>query len=299
MLFPARSPCIWKFRGRSLALGRRTQIVGVINGTPDSFSDGGRFSSPQAAIECALEMFDQGAAVVDVGGESTRPGERALVSAAEEIDRIVPVLEGILRRRPEALLSADTYKAETAQAALRAGAVIINDVSGLLWDPAMAGVCASAACGLVLMHTRGRPGEWQSQPRLRMEEVMPLVEDGLKGRLESALAAGVNLENIVLDPGFGFGKAGRENYALLAGLNRLRRLGRPLLAGLSRKSFLGRTLAPFYGGQAAPVTSRDTASVAAATAAVLAGADLLRVHEVRSSLEAAAVADAILGAGME
>jgi dihydropteroate synthase len=294
MAFAPRPLFEWKLRTRSLALGRRTEIMGVVNVTPDSFSDGGRYWERQAAVEGALSMLEEGAAIVDLGGESTRPGEREPVSAAEEIDRVVPVIEAVVKHRPEAILSVDTYKAATAQAALQAGAEIVNDVSGLLWDPAMAGICASAGCGLVLVHTRGRPAEWRSLPRLSGGEVMPLVESGLNRQLGVALSAGIARERIVLDPGFGFGKIGASNYVLLAELERLRGLGQPLLAGLSRKSFLGRTLASLYGGEDAPVEARERASLAAAVAALLAGAHILRAHDVRHTLEAASIGDAVL-----
>ena len=294
MPFTFRPLSAWKLRTRSLALGQRTLVMGVINVTPDSFSDSRRFWTPGAAIEGALAMFEQGAAIVDLGAESSRPGEREPVSAQEEIDRLLPVIDGVRRDCPEAILSIDTYKAETANAALRAGAEIVNDVSGLLWDPAMAAVCAASGCGLVLMHTRGRPGKWRTLPKLKDEQVLPLVKGGLARQLQAGLEAGIFKDKIVLDPGFGFGKAFDSNYPLLAGLEDLRSLGQPLLAGVSRKSFLGRTLAPLYGGQDAPVESRLNASIAAATAAILAGADLIRAHDVRPTIEAAAVADAVL-----
>ena len=270
--------------------------MGIVNVTRDSFSDPGRFWNPGVAAEGALRMFEEGAAIVDLGAESTRPGEREPLSAQQEIDRLLPVIEEVRRNRPEAVLSIDTYKAETAQAALSAGAEIVNDVSGLLWDPAMAAVCAASRCGLVLMHTRGRPGEWRTLPRLAPEEVLPLVKSELTRQLEAALAAGLSREQIVLDPGFGFGKAFDSNYPLLAGLGDLRSLGQPLLAGVSCKSFLGRTLAPLFGGIDAPVDLRLNASLAGVTAAILGGADLVRVHDVRPTVEAAAIADAVLAA---
>lgn len=270
--------------------------MGIVNVTRDSFSDPGRFWNPGVAGEGALRMFEEGAAIVDLGAESTRPGEREPLSAQQEIDRLLPVIEEVRRNRPEAVLSIDTYKAETAQAALSAGAEIVNDVSGLLWDPAMAAVCAASRCGLVLMHTRGRPGEWRTLPRLAPEEVLPLVKSELTRQLEAALAAGLSREQIVLDPGFGFGKAFDSNYSLLAGLGDLRSLGQPLLAGVSCKSFLGRTLAPLFGGIDAPVDLRLNASLAGVTAAILGGADLVRVHDVRPTVEAAAIADAVLAA---
>jgi dihydropteroate synthase len=296
MSFTVRSPFEWQLRTRSLGLGKRTLVMGVVNVTPDSFSDGGRYWTPGAAIEGALAMFEQGASIVDLGGESTRPGKHGAISATEEIDRIVPVIEDVLRHRPEAILSVDTYKAETAQAALGAGVEIVNDVSGLLWDRALAAVCAQAHSGLVLMHTRGRPDEWRDLPKLGEGQVVPLVGRELKQQLDAALGAGILRERIVLDPGFGFGKRLGENYELLAGISELRALGQPLLAGVSRKSFLGRTLAPLCGGVEPAAARRDNASLAAATAAILAGADLVRTHDVRPTVEAAAVTDAVMAA---
>jgi dihydropteroate synthase len=299
MPFALRSRSDWKLRTRSLALGERTVIMGVLNTTPDSFSDGGAFDSPAAAIEQALAMFEQGADIVDVGGESTRPGKRKPLGVQQEIDRVMPVLKGILRHRPAAILSIDTYKSETAAAALQAGAEIVNDVSGFLWDQTMAQVCSVARCGVVLMHTRGRPEEWHALPPLGPKQVLPLVTHALHQRLQQALEAGIDRERIVLDPGFGFGILFEQNYSLLAGLEELNALGRPLLAGVSRKAFLGRTLAPLCKGVDAPVGRRGSASVAAVTAAILAGAQLVRVHDVRPSREAAAIADAILAAAFD
>jgi dihydropteroate synthase len=296
MPFALRSPCDWKLRTRSLPLGERTLIMGVLNVTPDSFSDGGAFATPAAAVEHALAMFEEGADIVDIGGESTRPGKHQPVGVKEEIDRVVPVLEGVLRHRPDSILSIDTYKSETAAAALRAGAEIVNDVSAFLWDAVMAATCAAAACGVVLMHTRGRPDEWRDLPRLEPRQVVPYVKQALRQRLEEAQKAGIARGRIVLDPGFGFGIVLDQNYSLLAGLEDLSSLGQPLLAGVSRKKFLGRTLAALYEGVDAPVGRRGSASLAAVTAAILAGAHLVRVHDVRESREAAAIADAILTA---
>jgi dihydropteroate synthase len=296
MPFTPRSRCVWKLRTQSLALGKRTLVMGVLNMTPDSFSDGGAFTTHASAIEHALAMFGEGADIIDVGGESTRPGKHEPVSIPEEIDRVVPVLEGVLRHRPGSILSVDTYKAETAMAALRAGAEIVNDVSGLLWDRAMAQVCAVAGCGVVLMHTRGRPEEWHALTAMDPRQVVPQVIQELAERLQAARKAGIERERIVLDPGFGFGKAYDRNYSLLAGLAELSSLGQPLLVGVSRKGFLARTLAPLYEGVDAPVERRSDASLAAATAAILAGADLVRAHDVRSTREAALVADAVLEA---
>jgi dihydropteroate synthase len=284
----------WKLRTRTLPLGPRTLVMGIVNVTPDSFSDGGQYRSPHEAVEHALRMLDEGAALLDIGGESTRPGQRERLTDQEEIDRVLPVVEGILAHRRDALLSVDTYRSATARAGIAAGAEIVNDVSGFLWDEMMAQMCAELRCGVVLMHTRGRPDEWRSLPRFAQREVVPMVKRELGLRLEYALAAGVHHERIVLDPGIGFGKAYDDNYPLLAGMRELQQLGQPLLAGVSRKSFLGRTLAAVNGGVDVAVEKRGSATLAAVTAAVLLGASLVRVHEVRPAVEAAAIADAIL-----
>lgn len=294
MAFQRRDEYIWQLRTRKLALGPRTLVMGVLNVTPDSFSDGGRFLYPETAAADALRMFEQGADIVDIGGESTRPGKRDEVSAEEEQRRVMPVIEGILRVKPDALLSVDTYKAETARAAVAAGVEIVNDVSALGWDEDMPASCAELQCGVVLMHTRGRPDEWRNLPALSKEEVLPLVRDALRNSLQTARKAGVDAERIVIDPGYGFGKSLDENYPLLARQEALRELGRPLLAGVSRKSFLGRTLAEFHSGERAPVTERGNATLAATTAAILAGAHIVRVHDVKPAVEAARIADAVL-----
>ncbi|HEY5253001.1 MAG TPA: dihydropteroate synthase [Acidobacteriaceae bacterium] len=282
----------WALHTRGLSLGERTLLVGVINVTPDSFSDGGKFSSATEAVDHALKLLEEGADILDIGGESTRPGMRPPISVQEELDRVLPVMEGILQGRPEAILSIDTYKAETAKAAVRAGAEIVNDVSGFLWDPAMAAACAELKCGVILMHTRGRSSEWRTQAPLPHEEVVPLVLRELKQRTEAAISAGVEPTAIVLDPGFGFGKVLDENYPLLAHFDELHTLGYPLLAGVSRKAFLGRRLAQIYGHDV-PTDQRGNATVAAVAAAVLAGAHLVRVHDVVAAREAVAIADAI------
>jgi dihydropteroate synthase len=297
MAFVRRPAAAWQLRTRSLELGARTLVMGVLNVTPDSFSDGGLYLSAHAAIEQALEQLDAGADLLDIGGESTRPGLAALiVSAEEEQDRILPVLSAVLRERPQAVLSVDTYKAATARAAVAAGAEIVNDISGLAWDTEMAATCAELACGVVLMHTRGRPPEWPTLPCLAAAEVMPLVRSGLAQSLERALDAGVERSRIALDPGYGFGKIFSENHPLLAHQDELLALGQPLLAGVSRKSFLGRILGSAVGEASVPVSGRGNATLAATTAAILAGASIVRVHDVRTAREAAAVADAILAA---
>jgi dihydropteroate synthase len=293
----------WRLRTRTLELGRRTLVMGVVNITPDSFSDGGRFLDPTAAVAHGLRLLDEGADLIDLGAESTRPGSRTggvaegpAVSAEEEQARLLPALAGILSARPGAIVSVDTYKAETALAALAGGAEIVNDVSGFTWDPRLAAICAEAACGVVLMHSRGRPSEWRSQPQLVGGELLATVRAGLESSLATARAAGIAPEAVVLDPGYGFGKRFGENYALLARQAELLTLGRPLLAGLSRKSFLGKSLAALLGTEAPP-EARETASLAAMVAAILHGASMVRVHAVRPAVEAAAIADAVLDAG--
>jgi len=289
----------WKLRSRTLELGRRTLVMGVVNITPDSFSDGGRFFDADAAIMHGIRLLDEGADLLDLGAESTRPGSRAggeepEVSGEEERERLLPVLRGILAARPETVVSIDTYKADTARAAVADGAEIVNDVSGLLWDPGLVGVCAEAGCGVVLMHTRGRPEEWKMQAQLQPNELLATVRAGLAESLERAAEAGIARDAIVLDPGYGFGKRRQENFALLARQAELLDLGRPLLAGVSRKSFLGHALAPLYGGKSAAVGERETASLAALTTAILHGASVVRVHRVREAREAVAIADAVL-----
>jgi dihydropteroate synthase len=291
----------WRLRTKTLELGRRTLVMGVVNITPDSFSDGGRFLDPQKAIAHGLQLLDEGASLLDLGAESTRPGTKAggdapSVSAVEEQARLLPVLEGLLQARPDAVISVDTYKSATAQAALSAGAEIVNDVSGLLWDAEMAAVCAEARCGVVLMHTRGRPDEWRAQEQLSPEALMEMVRGGLSESLAAADAAGIPREAVVLDPGYGFGKKLDENLLLLARQQQLLELGRPLLAGVSRKSFLGQALAGLHG-DSATAEQRDTASLAAMVAAILHGASIVRVHDVRPAVEAARIADAVMAAG--
>jgi len=276
--------------------------MGVVNITPDSFSDGGLYFTPEQAVEHALRLLDEGADLLDLGAESTRPGslagEEAALSADEEQARLLPVLEAVLKARPDTVISVDTYKSATARAAIAAVAEIVNDVGGFIWDEAMAAACVELRCGVVLMHTRGRPAEWRAQPGLERDAILPLVRDGLAASLRSALGAGIAEESIVLDPGYGFGKRFEENYGLLARQAELLALGRPLLAGLSRKSFLARTLGklPSYAGGDVGLGARETASIAALVTAILQGASLVRVHQVRAAQEAAAIADAVLAA---
>lgn len=297
-----RPRCTWRLRSRSLELGDKTIIMGVVNVTPDSFSDGGRFFEPERAIEHGLRLLDEGADILDIGGESTRPGASTAgdeagtpVSEEEECRRVLPVIEGVLHAKPEATISIDTYKAGVARAAVMAGAEIVNDVSAFQWDPQMGAACAELGCGVVLMHTRGKPKDWRTLPA--MDDILRTIEHDLANRIQVAFERGVARERIVLDPGFGFGKNFDENLQLLAHFDRLQRLGFPLLAGASRKSFIGRAIEA-RTAKDAPPSERLYGSVAAMVASILRGAHLVRVHDVRPAVEAAAVADAVL-AGME
>jgi dihydropteroate synthase len=238
-------------------------------------------------------MLDDGADLLDIGGESTRPGTPVAESgipAAEELRRILPVIEDVLRERPDAILSVDTYKAEVARAAVNAGCEIVNDVSAMRWDEQMASAVKELDCGLILMHTRGRPQEWRNlEPSA---DIVAEVKNDLRDYVGAALAQGIAKEHIMLDVGIGFGKKFEQNYPLLAGLDQLQDLGFPLLVGTSRKSFIGRTLA--VGGKDAPPDQRLSGSLAAATASILQGTHMVRVHDVKAAVEAAKIADEIL-----
>src|SRR5438270_6706567 len=206
----------WNLRSRSLALGERTLVMGILNITPDSFSDGGDFFSHDKALKRALEMLDEGADILDIGGESTRPGKRPAVPAEVELERVMPVLKSLFFERPEAIVSIDTYKSALARAAVEAGAEIVNDVSAMCWDKAMAATAASLKCGAVLMHMRGRPEDWRHLPPIGGDELLAMVKRDLAACSKSAMDAGIARESIVLDAGFGCGKTFDENYPLLA-----------------------------------------------------------------------------------
>jgi len=286
----------WRLRTRTVELGPRTLVMGILNVTPDSFSDGGKFLSRDRAVAHALKMLDDGADLLDIGGESTRPGTPVVESgipAAEELRRIMPVIEDVLRERPGAILSVDTYKAEVARAAVNAGCEIVNDVSALRWDPQMAAAVVELSCGVVLMHTRGRPQEWRDLPP--SADIVAEVKADLRDYAQSALARGIAKDQIMLDVGIGFGKKFEQNYPLLGGLDQLQDLGFPLLVGTSRKSFIGRTLA--VDGQDAPPDQRLYGSIAAMTASMLNGAHVVRVHDVKPAVEAMKIADEVLRFG--
>jgi dihydropteroate synthase len=277
--------------------------MGILNVTPDSFSDGGYFYSrehaPDRAIAQALKMLAEGADILDIGGESTRPNATPL-TVDEEQSRILTVIESILRHSPKTILSVDTFHATTARRAIEAGAEIVNDVSGHLWDPDMSTTCSQLNCGTILMHTRGHPQDWPHLPPLTPEEIVPLVLTELAERLKAAATAGIQRDKIVLDPGFGFGKILDENYPLLAHLDQLSRFNLPILAGASRKGFLAHTLtehpslAVLLNGATPSMEDRLHATTAANVAAILAGAHILRTHDIRPAVEAAAIADRIL-----
>ena len=282
----------WSLGARALELGKRTLIMGIVNVTPDSFSDGGLYLDSGTAVEHAVRMLDEGADIIDVGGESTRPGVKVeaagnpqapaesnkngvtaklAVTAEQELMRILPVIAALKKQRPQAVVSVDTYKSGVARAAVEAGAEIVNDVSGFRWDPQMAKTVAELKCGAVLMHMRGRPEEWHTLPA--PGDVVLLVKRELKQWAEAAIVSGVRRERIVLDPGFGFGKSFDQNYPLLSRFHELQAAGFPLLVGTSRKSFIGTVL----GKEPA---ERGAGTLATELWAIEHGATFIRTHDV-------------------
>jgi dihydropteroate synthase len=274
----------WKISRRSISYGRRTLVMGVLNVTPDSFSDGGQFFSLAGALAHAEQMIDEGADIIDIGGESTRPGSN-FVSEEEELCRVIPVIERLANL--SAPISIDTTKPEVARIALEAGAEIVNDISGLRFDHALAEVAAKAKAGLVLMHSRGTPKDMQQMPA--MENAVEEVIAGLRESIALAERSGVARQNIAIDPGIGFGKTVEQNLELIVGLNQLAHHlpDLPVLIGTSRKSFLGKLL------NGARADERIHGTTATIVAAVLSGAHIVRVHDVKSAVEAIKVADAI------
>ncbi len=283
----------WNIGSRVLELGRQTLIMGVVNVTPDSFSDGGLYIDADKAVAHAETLLDEGATIIDVGGESTRPGVSDPVTEEEERKRVLPVIRDLKKKRPAAVISVDTYKASVARAAVDLGAEVVNDVSGFRWDPKMAKTLADLKVGAVLMHTRGRPDEWKSLPPIG--DPVLVVSRDLRQWAETATLAGIKRDHLVLDPGFGFGKRFEENYPLLAHFEKLQQTGFPLLAGVSRKSFIGRTLA--RDGKDAEAADRLYGTLAAETALILKGTHIIRTHDVRFAVQAAKVADAIVASG--
>jgi dihydropteroate synthase len=331
---------------RKVRLGERTLIVGALNVTPDSFSDGGLYLDPARAIEHGLELARQGADWIDIGGESTRPGSRP-ISAEEELGRVLPVIQGLRRKLRSTAVSIDTTKAEVAEKAVQAGASILNDVSGLRFDPRMAEVARRYKTALILMHLRGQPQTMQTKPFVR--DIMQSVNRGLACSLRRALAAGLRRSQLILDPGLGFGKSRFQNFEILAHLGKLRRFGLPILVGSSRKSFVQaiaggarlhaearhgpsskrgaaaywpmmekRKMPPvilakagiqraaedplkgldsrFRGNDWAQTPTLQLGDAAAVVASILAGAHIVRVHDVAGILPAVRIADAVLAA---
>ncbi len=275
---------IWRIRGRDFDLSRRGWIMGIVNVTPDSFSDGGSFLDPDHAVAHARQLVEEGADILDIGGESTRPGAEP-VSAVEETARVLPVITR-LRSTTNALLSVDTSKAEVARAALDAGADIVNDVTGLRGDPAMASVCAAAGAGVVIMHMQGTPRTMQANPAY--DDVVREVGDFFRLALAQAVSSGIDPMSAALDPGIGFGKTFEHNRALLRALPAFAAIGRPILIGASRKSFLGaiagtpRIEDRFWPGVALTSLCRER------------GARILRVHDVKPNREALRMTEAII-----
>lgn len=270
---------------RTIELGRRTLVMGVLNVTPDSFSDGGRFLEPRLAIERALAIEKAGADILDVGGESTRPGS-AGISAEEEIARVIPVLNA-LSGRIKIPISIDTRRSSVAEAAIAAGAAIINDVTGLKSDPAIAGIAARHHVPIILMHMRGEPRTMQKAPFAR--NVVRDVMSGLRRSIAIARRASVPKSQIIVDPGIGFGKNFAQNYELIARLPELRKLGCAILIGTSRKQFIGHTLDK-------PPDDRIWGTVATVAASILGGAHIVRVHDVEEMVQVARVTDEVLDA---
>jgi dihydropteroate synthase len=316
----------WKVGSRVIELGRRTLIMGIVNVTPDSFSDGGLYIDAGKAVAHAQQLLEDGASIIDIGGESTRPGTpvasvvasntasveaprseplvRKPLSEEEERQRVLPVIRELKRRCPEAIVSVDTYKASVARAAVEAGADVVNDVSGFRWDPKMAKTLAELKVGAVVMHSRGQPADWASLPPIG--DPVLTVKRELRQWAETATLAGIKRDRLVLDPGFGFGKRLEENYPLLAHFSELQQMGFPLLAGVSRKAFVGRMLARAGDGKSgegkhknedAEIPERLYGTLAAETVLILKGAHIIRTHDVRAAADAARVADAILASG--
>lgn len=280
--FASRKGWILSTRSGEINMLRRTALMGIVNVTPDSFSDGGRFLEAGKAVARGVELAQEGADIIDVGGESTRPGAQP-VSSQEELERVIPVIRG-LRRELSVPVSVDTYKADVARAALDEGADMVNDISALRFDPAMAALIAREKVPVVLMHMQGSPRTMQQRPCYA--DVVAEVREFLAGRIGFAADAGIDPERIVVDPGIGFGKELGHNLALLRGLPQLGNLDRPLLVGVSRKTFIGKIL------DVAP-QERLEGSLAAAVAAVLGGASMIRTHDIKETLRAIRIADAL------
>lgn len=291
-LYHGHMPQKWHIAGRILPIGTRTLVMGVLNVTPDSFSDGAQFLSPDKALAHAEQMIDEGADIIDIGGESTRPGA-VLISPEDELQRVLPVIEE-LAKRTSVPISIDTTKAMVARVALDAGAAIVNDISALRFDFHIADEVAKSAAGLVLMHSRGTPATMQRLPPVA--DIFEEVTNSLRSSIAMAERRGVKRESIVIDPGIGFGKTLEQNLELIARLDRLIQAfpDSPILIGTSRKSFIGRLLAG-ENGEPAPAPDRLHGTMASITTAVLRGAHIVRVHDVKAAVETVRIADALNG----
>jgi dihydropteroate synthase len=275
----------WRLRTRTLEFGRRPLVMGIVNVTPDSFSDGGQFFDPATAVPHALRLIDEGADILDIGGESTRP-YAAAVPLEEELRRVVPVIESVHRQRPDAILSIDTSKAAVAGEAMRRGAEIINDITGLAGDGEMTELAASSGAGVVVMHMQGTPQTMQDEPRY--EDVVGEVHEFLRERRDALLEAGIDRQRICLDPGIGFGKTNTHNITLLANCRRFHDLGCPLLVGHSRKAFIGKLI----GDKTA---DRTAGTIGGALALTAQGVQIIRVHDVAAVRQALIVFEACGG----
>jgi dihydropteroate synthase len=286
----------WKIKNRTLPIGERTLVMGILNVTPDSFSDGGKFFSLDKALEHAHQMISEGADIIDIGGESTRPGNEGPVSANDEISRVVPVIESLAKSSSDTPISVDTTKSEVASAALQAGAAIVNDISALRFDFYVADAAAREGAGLVLMHSRGTPATMHRLPPVA--DILKEVTSSLGASIKMAERRGVKRESIVIDPGIGFGKSQEQNLELLAKLDDLNAEfpDLPILVGTSRKSFIGRILAD-ESGPPVPTEERTYGTFASVAAAVLRGAHIVRVHDVKATVESIKVLDAIKRVG--
>jgi len=280
----------WKLKEQTIPIGERTLVMGILNVTPDSFSDGGQFVHFEKALQHAYQMISEGADFIDIGGESTRPGGEP-VTADQEIDRVIPVIEA-LAKDGQIPISVDTTKSEVARAALAAGASIVNDISALRFDFYIADAVARTGAGLILMHSRGTAATMHRLPPVA--DILREVTDSLHSSVAMAERRGVKRESIVIDPGIGFGKLPEQNVELIARLDQLKTVfpDLPVLVGTSRKSFIGKLLSD-EPDSPAPVTDRIFGTMASITAAILRGADIVRVHEVKAAVETARVADAI------
>jgi dihydropteroate synthase len=297
--------------GRKVRLGARTLVMGVLNATPDSFSDAGLYLDPAAAIARGVEMARQGADWIDVGGESTRPGSRP-VSAEKECARVLPVIKGLRRKLPAIPISIDTTKALVAERAIESGAAVLNDISGLRFEPRIADLARASGAPLILMHIRGRPRDMQQRPFAR--SIWRSLEEGLARSIERALAHGVRRRQLILDPGLGFGKTRMQNFEILAHLDRLQRFSLPILAGSSRKSFMraivsgeglvaeasakGRRTRAAGLSDKKLLSSLPFGDAAAVAIAILNGAHIVRVHDVEQIVPAVRIADAVAEAGV-